>query len=455
MVSTIENLSPNNLDLTYSFFFTYNSTFIDIEKRDLKLSAVFEIKKTASSNWTLNTSFDPKGQSSDIRDRTLYCSKGFNYNIWAGDLSFSKAACNRVILSQEKIFYYGYRISFKLLNAKKLYEHSVINGDIFTEFQYSNQDFTIFETVVRSIFSAISIVFAVGYTIVLFKSQQFTKCHTHQKWLVPLLFLHIFYHDPIYWASVFIGYGNIFQIINVVLSLTFVFTFLLYLLIFLHSLFTKPSNRTFFKFYLAKIIIVLVIYSLSMTVIIWSLVYNNANPAHISVTEVPGFVYFQWTVIGFIFLYVLYVLYFVIRAFLNLRNLPAKYSTRFKIVAALSIFVLISFTSVTLLEGRTKFTAPGFAFLLSHLIILVYFCFLGFFFLPSAVPDTEIVEDHSNVDPNGEIHLNPTEEETKKDEKEDVQLNFQPTEESKNEHDESKEFQPYNPDGFDGVQEVN
>jgi len=215
------------------------------------------------------------------------------------------------------------------------------------------------------------------------------------------------------------------------------------------------------------------LFALTGTVIIWSLVWNAANPSHVSVQDLPGFVYFQWITFGFIVIYVCYVLYFVMRAIVNVRKLPSKYSTRFRVVAALSIFVLISFVSVLILEGRTKFTMPGFSFLMTHTIILMYFCFLGFFFLPSAVPDLEstdvVPEDKGESHSIGEIALNPTEDELKKEES--VQLNFTPQEAPiqeniqvssnttpsipQEDHSGGDEggFQPYNPDA-DG-QEVN
>jgi len=164
------------------------------------------------------------------------------------------------------------------------------------------------------------------------------------------------------------------------MSLTFVHIFLLYIIIFMHSLFTPLERRFFLKFYAFKIVLVFLIYAFSMTIMIWGEVWNSANPNYVSVTAIPGYQYFEGFLIAFIIIYCLYLIYFIIRAIVNVTKLPSRYSSRFRVLFIFSFVVLIAFVGVNIIEGRTPYTAQGFTFWVGNTIVLLYFCSLAFFF---------------------------------------------------------------------------
>jgi hypothetical protein len=114
---------------------------------------------------------------------------------------------------------------------------------------------------------------------------------------------------------------------------------------------------------------------------------NVADPTKTSISEVPGFIWFEGFTIGFIFLYVVYLVYYILRAIVSHKQFRKKYSTRFKVCGSFAIFVLLAMTGITLLGNRTRYTGEGFSFLASHSVVFLYFSAVAFFFLPSADPD--------------------------------------------------------------------
>jgi hypothetical protein len=88
----------------------------------------------------------------------------------------------------------------------------------------------------RSAFGLTSVVFFMYFVTITIRCQNWTKWHTTQKWLPVFLFLQIFYHDPIFGLQAVVG-GEGWAIYHATASLAFIFSFLFYLLIFVHGLF--------------------------------------------------------------------------------------------------------------------------------------------------------------------------------------------------------------------------
>lgn len=166
----------------------------------------------------------------------------------------------------------------------------------------------------------------------------------------------------------------------------------------------KTEERFFFKFYLPKIILVTLIWIVSMIVVLWSGFYNLSNPSSLRLSEVPAFQYFEVAFVALLFVYGAYVIYYLLRGFGNLSRFRDKYSNRFKVVISFSLFVILAFTGVTIIQERTRYTNHGFTFLVSHSIIFLYFNFLALLFLPSGTVEPEKVEDLKNTEtPNSGI----------------------------------------------------
>jgi hypothetical protein len=118
--------------------------------------------------------------------------------------------------------------------------------NFFKKLQVTNENYTYFEVAMRSVFGLTSVIFFMYFVLITIRCQNWRKWHTTQKWLPVFLFLQIFYHDPIFGLQAVVG-GEGWAIYHATASLAFIFSFLLYLLIFVHGLFVV-RNLKFFTF---------------------------------------------------------------------------------------------------------------------------------------------------------------------------------------------------------------
>jgi signal transduction histidine kinase len=346
------------------------------------------------------------------------------------------SACNAVrVVSFSHISWNEYKITVVFQNLQDLYYRDVIAGDIVAQFSYTNDEFVSFEMAIRLTYSIISIFVWLYFTFITLKAQWFSKMHTQQKWLIFILFFHIWFYDPIYYLQVFIP-GWVFPFIHILLATTFIFVFLLYLLIFFHSLFKKREERTFFGFYLTKILIIVSCWISIIITLTWSRLYNRDDPTITGLSQTPGFMYFEGVSVALILIYAVLLLYYIIRAIGSFRKFKKKYSTRFKIVGSFAIFVLLSMTIVTMLGDRFRYTGQGFSFLSSHTIIFLYFLYVSFLFLPTGniEPDRkkeqerrESIEMEQEEEETQMEEDNYTEQEEKPQNLDEVSLDVDPT----------------------------
>ena len=109
----------------------------------------------------------------------------------------------------------------------------------------TNENYAYFEIVLRTLFGLSSIIFFFYFLFFAIRLQNWRKWHTTQKWLPVFLFLQIFYHDPIFSLQAVVG-GEAWSIYHATGALAFIFSFLLYLLIFIHGLFVVRKKLYFF-----------------------------------------------------------------------------------------------------------------------------------------------------------------------------------------------------------------
>jgi hypothetical protein len=164
---------------------------------------------------------------------------------------------------------------------------------------------------------------------------------------------------------------------------------------------------------------------------------NVADPTVTSISQVPGFLWFEGFTIGAIFLYVIYLIYYILRAIASHKKFRKKYSTRFKVCGSFAIFVLLAMTGITLLGDRTRYTGQGFSFLASHTVVFLYFSTVAFFFLPSAEPDVSkqqggnqlvnpdlVIDEPQRNDEEEQKSENVEQQEEQQKTDEEVQVNF-------------------------------
>jgi hypothetical protein len=385
-----DGLSNSNLDVILSIYLGYNNTLADISKDDLTMTVMLQGRKGPTDPWTMI-----HDNSTIIRHLTCVSGSSWYFQIPGpqGNILKIFSGCEKINLFHlTSVDFPRYRATFTFTNARELWVKGMVSGDLLTEYYTTQQGFSIFECVFRVIFASYSAFSFLMFTVVVVRVQHWTKWHTTQKWLPALLFFQVFYHDPLYWIQILAG-GSIWGFYNSFFSLTFIYIFLLYMIIFVHSLFVKPADRGFFSFYLIKFLLIGVCWIASMVLMLWSRYYNVANAASIRVEEVPGYQYFEILVIALLIGYGCMFLYYLFRGLGNVLRFRDKYSNRFKAIGSLSIFVVLAMTGVTLIQGRSRFTSQGFTFLVSHAIIFYYFNTVAFLFLPSGVPEPIKVED--------------------------------------------------------------
>ncbi|EFC38142.1 predicted protein [Naegleria gruberi] len=340
-------------------------------KSDLKVRVHMYGRNSDSEDWTMVNNVDDS-----VSTHELICAQ-------TGYLSILQSGgCSAITLFHSRVIRYSnYKMNLTILNLENVYRSGLLENAIETSLQSNNPQYSMYELGFRMTFSVLSILHWIAFLVVTFWSQQLRNWHTAQKWLVVLLFLHFWYHDPLYPAMMWTGWEG-FPVVDIILSVTFVYGFLLYLLIFFHSVFKAPQDRTFMNFYLTKIIIVGIGYILTLILMIWSRVYNVANPSSVDISSVPGYAYLLAANIVFLVLWGIDLAYYIFRAMGAVGKLKAKYSSRFRVVGSFSFIVAACFIGLTIAGNGFRTDVQSLTFLLLHGIVYVYFASLSFLLMP-------------------------------------------------------------------------
>eukprot|EP01080_Neovahlkampfia_damariscottae_P001776 gene1776-545_t len=414
VVFEFENVNPFNLEAVISFYFNFNATNqgdIDVEKDDFELGVILEganlrsgaptadVKQgTPGGDWTTltapNTVFKRYLECRSVRYTYYFTVPGTN-----GDVLKLFSGCGKIDLFHlAALRYSNYRVTLTMRNAQDLYNRGLIKGDMIADLQLTNEHYTYFEIALRTLFGLSSIIFLFYFLFFVIRLQQWKKWHTTQKWLPVFLFLQIFYHDPIFSLQAVVG-GEAWSIYHATGALAFIYSFLLFLIIFIHGLFVPPKERYFWKFYFFKILLVVVSYLTTLALFLWSAFQNVGNPTVVQLSDgVNGYGYLEIVVLCLVLTYIAYVTYYVVRAISHFTSFRRKYSIRFMVIGAFSFFACFSMLGVTVIQNRTRYTTEGATFLISHAIIYVYFGSLAHFFTPSGIiqPDTVHVSSEKN-----------------------------------------------------------
>jgi hypothetical protein len=381
-------MSVQNIEFQYEVQLEGNNSYIGISKDDVMVSARLYGRNSNNEQWKL------LNNGSNGYRRSLTCSQNdvieviFNRpNVLHDPLSEKVYVCSAIVVFQQSgLVYSQYKASTSFLNLQPMYEIGLFTGIVNSTFHTNSKQFAMFEMGFRYTYAVLTLFHFIAFVVITARCQKWKRWHTVQKWLAFMLFLSIWYHDPLFAGQVYSSTW-VFPLIESLLSLAFIFGFLLYLLIFFHSLFVPPANRTLIRFYLTKIVLVAIIYVLVNVLIVWSRVYNAADAARYSVTEVPGYMYLRDVVIALFVIYAIDLLYYAIKAFGVVRKMRTKYSNRFWAVASFSVLVVLSFLGVLITESGFRYSSEALGFLVSQTIIYLYFAVLSIFFLPGLNED--------------------------------------------------------------------
>jgi len=381
----VTGVRVQNIEFQYQIKLEANNSYTGIAKDDVVVLAELYGRNSDTAEWKLVNS---KTKHKQYR-RSVSCSQNdvFNVIFNPGDTIHNPFKtkvyiCKPIVVFQQRSLEYSqYKSSISFANLGQMYEMGLFTGRANTTYLATAQSFSAFEMAFRYSYALLTVFHFIFFVVLTAIAQRWKKWHTTQKWLSFMLFLSIWYHDPLFAGQVYTSTW-IFPFIESVLALAFIFGFLLYLLIFFHSLFKAPQDRTFFGFYLSKILLVGVTYILANILIIWSRLYNSADPARYSISEVPGYFYLQWIVIGLLVLYGIDLAYYFFKAIGVITKMRTKYTNRFWAIASFSILVVLSFLGILITESGFRYSSQALGFLVSHTIIYLYFAVLSILFLP-------------------------------------------------------------------------
>ncbi|KAK3577395.1 hypothetical protein CHS0354_032242 [Potamilus streckersoni] len=167
-----------------------------------------------------------------------------------------------------------------------------------------------------------------------------------QKWMSVLLPLLLLYNDPIFPLTFLIDswvpgmFDGIFQA-------SFLCGLLLFWLCIYHGV--RQANRRFWKFYFPKLLIVGMIWISAVTLASWQEYNELQDPTYyyrLDTTNFIGFKIFFFVVGG---IYLLYLLYLLVRAYAELRSMP-YFDLRLKFMTLLMLIVLSISIAITVLR---------------------------------------------------------------------------------------------------------
>lgn len=408
IVHTSEWIPPSGMEMYYYIRFGFNSDVAGMFKSDFKLRTTLYASNDDDDNddgaaterqWTIVS------PSTEVT-RTLRC------------MQTSSKLCSQMIVYHERWIaqWRYYRAESYLVNARHIAEHGFFNGPMdtnntnyvfYTGFTTNSEGYMAFEITFRMVYAAIMILCLAAFLVLTIKNQGIRYWHTYQRWLVVLLFLLVWYHDPLFLVQVFAGGFWLFPVVHIVLASTFVFLFLFYMLVFVHSLFKKPKERTILTFYLPKILLVGLTYALTVALLVWTRVHSLNDPAQVSARDVPGFFYIEIATVLLFVVYAFYLFYFIVRAFGSSSRMPKKYSARFRVVGVFSLLVVIALLGVLIPSTGMRQVDSGLGFFVSSTALTLYFFLLAVFFLPSTTVDrTKGARDAESSAANVELQEN-------------------------------------------------
>ncbi|KAL5010749.1 hypothetical protein ScPMuIL_013054 [Solemya velum] len=257
-------------------------------------------------------------------------------------LRCSKECSDLILLHLGYLDYSNYLITIKFFGL----EQTKFNIDnIIFYFKSYNTAFTQIEIWIRFIFLVMTF-FATCLFAHSLRKFSMRDWSIEQKWMSVLLPLLLLYNDPIF-PLTFLVDSWVPGMFDGVFQATFLCGLLLFWLCIYHGV--RQTNRRFGSFYLPKLIVVGLIWITAVTLASWQEYNELQDPTYYYRLDASNFIGFKifFFVVGGI--YLLYLLYLLIRAYAELRSMP-YFDLRLKFMTALMLIVLSISIAITFLR---------------------------------------------------------------------------------------------------------
>jgi len=208
-----------------------------------------------------------------------------------------------------------------------------------------------------------------------------------QRWMVILLIFLVFYNNPFY-PLTFLSNNAFPLILDGILQSTFLCILLLFWLSVYHGI--RQNVRRFFSFYFPKIILISLLWVFFVVLLSVRIVQEYRDPMYDLTIDI-----IQFTAIRIIFyltgiVYILYLLFLIIRAFGELRNMPF-FDIRLKFTTILMVCVvsisILRFSSGILEENFVPELSSRYKnsveFLLVYSLINLYLYTMAYVYSPA------------------------------------------------------------------------
>ncbi|XP_071819065.1 transmembrane protein 181-like isoform X3 [Apostichopus japonicus] len=319
-----------------------------------------------------DASVEKVGQQEYNHDRSLICSK--------------KSGCQPILLAHVGVLEYAkYHFVITLAGL----ENNPADSISFC-FRSYNPIFSNMEIWFRFIFLVLTFIVTCMFAHALRKFS-IRDWSIEQKWLSVLLPLLLLYNNPIF-PLIFLVNSWVPLIVDNIFQTTFLSALLLFWLCTYHGI--RQSDRKWMKFYLPKAIIVGAMWIIGITMTCWQQYRGLYDPTFNYKVDSGNFV--ALITIFFIFggLYLLYLLFLVIRAFTELRSLPYM-NLRLQFMTILMLCVVIASTIITILRFGVSIIKENFVselstyyknsaeFLAFYSLLNLYLYTMAFVYSPS------------------------------------------------------------------------
>lgn len=184
-----------------------------------------------------------------------------------------------------------------------------------------------------------------------------------QRWMSLLLPLLLLYNNP-FFPLLFLVNSSLPSIMDGVFQSTFLTVLLLFWLCLYHGV--RQTKRRFLIFYAPKLLIVGLMWIVAVMITCWQHYKEVADPTYNYKSDTGNF--FGFKIFFFIVgsLYLVYLLYLVVRAYAELRNMP-YFDVRLKFLTILMLIVVIVTITITSLRFGSSVLEENFiAELSSH-----------------------------------------------------------------------------------------
>lgn len=306
-------------------------------------------KKKSNARFDMNM-MSPSSLTSNEEDKqpvikSLFHADYFNRTRY---LHCSNEICDVIsIVHLDYLHTKQYQIEVKFLNLNDLIGLDI--KDIVFTFNSYNPSFTKLELWFRFMFLFINFIVIIVYTNSL-KKFSLRDWTIEQKWMFILLRSLLFFNNPLFPLNVLVD-----SWIPHVLDAVFQSTFLALVMVFWLSVYhgVRQNDRNFLTFYVPKFVIVFLIWLLSIVLLLWQQYYSLDDPTYNLTMDENNYIVFRILYMINLIVYLLFLLYLIIRAYAELKNMP-YFNLRIKFSLVLMFFVIVTCSSIAFLRIKSE-----------------------------------------------------------------------------------------------------